>query len=70
MARAKHPISWLFYSADHGEHVTGKGGAFHGDFNDELIHNSFLVFPPYANYDVIAVQVEHLYLRQIFLPLC
>ena len=48
VVRAKHPISWLFYSAVHGEHVTGKGGAFHGDFNDELIHNSFLVFPPYA----------------------
>jgi glucan phosphoethanolaminetransferase (alkaline phosphatase superfamily) len=56
--RARHPNSWVFYSSDHGEHVTGKGGAFHGDFQTEVTHNSFLVFPPESHYDMIAAKVD------------
>jgi len=56
--RAENPNSWVFYSSDHGEHVTGKGGAFHGDFQDEVTHNSFLVFPPESHYEVIADKVD------------
>jgi len=56
--RAKSPNSWIFYSSDHGEHVTGKGGAFHGDFQDEVTHNSFLVFPPVSDYDRVAEKVD------------
>ncbi|WP_417584906.1 phosphoethanolamine transferase [Nitrincola sp.] len=56
--RALSPDSWMFYSSDHGEHVTGKGGAFHGDFQDEVTHNSLLVFPPESAYDAIAAKVD------------
>ena len=44
----------MFYSSDHGEHVTGKGGAFHGDFQDEVTHNALLVFPPEGAMDSVA----------------
>lgn len=56
--RAEYPDSWVFYSSDHGEHVTGKGGAFHGDFQDEVTHNSLLVFPPESSYEAIAAKVD------------
>ncbi|WP_160173763.1 phosphoethanolamine transferase [Nitrincola sp. A-D6] len=56
--RAQAPDSWVFYSSDHGEHVTGKGGAFHGDFQDEVTHNSLLVFPPASAYDAVAAKVD------------
>lgn len=52
--RAHTPDSWMFYSSDHGEHVTGKGGAFHGDFQDEVTHNALLVFPPEGAMDSVA----------------
>lgn len=61
--RASRPNSWIFYSSDHGEHVTGKGGAFHGDFQDEVTHNSFLVFPPASAYAAVAAK-EHAPLSQ------
>jgi arylsulfatase A-like enzyme len=56
--RAEKPNSWIFYSSDHGEHVTGKGGAFHGDFQDEVTHNSFLVFPPASYYEAVVGKVD------------
>ncbi|GAA0786313.1 Phosphoethanolamine transferase for glucans (OPG), alkaline phosphatase superfamily [Marinobacterium sediminicola] len=56
--RAKAPDAWIFYSSDHGEHVTGEGGGFHGDFMDEVTHNSLLVFPPASALETIKGQ-EH-----------
>ncbi|WP_081849820.1 phosphoethanolamine transferase [Marinobacterium lacunae] len=44
--RQKSPDSWIFYSTDHGEHVSEKGGLFHSDFTNEVTHNALLVFPP------------------------
>lgn len=54
--RAQSPDAWIFYSSDHGEHVTGKGSAFHGDFMDEVTHNALLVFPPPALLETIRGQ--------------
>ena len=56
--RAQAPGAWVFYSSDHGEHVTGKGGAFHGDFMDEVTHNSLLVFPPASALEIIRQQEQ------------
>ncbi|GAA0683064.1 hypothetical protein GCM10009104_05130 [Marinobacterium maritimum] len=56
--RAQAPDAWIFYSSDHGEHVTGKGGAFHGDFMDEVTHNSLLVFPPESAFEIIRAQEQ------------
>ncbi|KAA0875088.1 phosphoethanolamine transferase [Nitrincola tapanii] len=56
--RRQDPDAWIFYSSDHGEHVTGKGGMFHGDFNDEVIHNALLVFPPEGAQALIAQQLD------------
>ena len=56
--RSQAPDAWIFYSSDHGEHVTGKGGAFHGDFQDEVTHNALLVFPPATALETIRAQ-EH-----------
>lgn len=56
--RAQNPEAWIFYSSDHGEHVTGKGGAFHGDFMDEVTHNSLLVFPPPSALERIRAQEQ------------
>ncbi|PSL13278.1 glucan phosphoethanolaminetransferase (alkaline phosphatase superfamily) [Marinobacterium halophilum] len=56
--RAQAPDAWIFYSSDHGEHVTGKGGAFHGDFMEEVTHNALLVFPPVSALDTIKTKVD------------
>lgn len=56
--RAKAPDAWIFYSTDHGEHVSEGGGRFHSDFTDEVIHNALLVFPPPAYREQIARQSD------------
>ena len=44
--RRHRPNSWVFFSSDHGQHVTGQGGLFHGDLSDEVLRVPLIVFPP------------------------
>jgi glucan phosphoethanolaminetransferase (alkaline phosphatase superfamily) len=56
--RADAPDAWIFYSSDHGEHVSERGGQFHSDFRNEVTHNALLVFPPPAWREQIRQQLD------------
>lgn len=44
--RIKYPNSWIFYSADHGQNLGGKGGMFNDNFEKDVIHNMMFISPP------------------------
>ncbi|MEI7902539.1 MAG: phosphoethanolamine transferase [bacterium] len=44
--RAKRPNTWLFFTSDHGTHMTTQGAKLTRDFDDSVTHVPLLVFPP------------------------
>lgn len=58
LARKHNPNSWVFYSSDHGENITGQGGMFHSDFRPDIVRNSLLVFPPEGYLESVAKNTE------------
>ena len=52
-ARQANPNTWVFFTTDHGTHVTGQGNMFHGDLGEPVIRVPLVVMPP-------AAQAQHL----------
>jgi glucan phosphoethanolaminetransferase (alkaline phosphatase superfamily) len=44
--RAQRPNTWVFFTSDHGTHLTKQGGKLSRDFDDSVTHVPLLVFPP------------------------